>query len=97
MLDPHRLHLFYKLMAEDAVAIAQQILRRAVPRKGFPKLVSGPLRSGMCCHCEVNDAPTLKGQHQEHVQDLEANRGHGEEIDGDEAFEMILQERSPGL
>jgi hypothetical protein len=46
LLDSYGLHLFDKLMAEDAVAIAQQILRCSVPRKCFLKLVSGPLGLG---------------------------------------------------
>src|SRR3954453_17834063 len=50
LLDSHSLHLFYELMAEDAVAITQQILGCALPRKGFPELVSSPLGSRMRCH-----------------------------------------------
>jgi hypothetical protein len=39
--------LLYELRAEHVVAIAQQILRRTVPRKSFPKLLSGRLDAGM--------------------------------------------------
>jgi hypothetical protein len=34
----------------------------------------------MRCDCEVNDARMLMRQHQEDVQDLKANRGHGQEF-----------------
>ena len=37
------------------------------------------------------------GQHQKHVKDLETDRRHREEIDGDQLLGMILQERAPGL
>ena len=37
------------------------------------------------------------GQHQKYVKDLKTDRGHGEEIDGDQLLGMILQECPPGL
>jgi hypothetical protein len=37
------------------------------------------------------------GEHQEHVQDLEPDGRHGEEIDGCRALEVILKERAPSL
>src|SRR4051812_2475588 len=43
LLDSHRLHLLDEVMAEDPVAISQQVTRSAVPRKRFPELMSGPL------------------------------------------------------
>ena len=97
MLDAHRLHLIDELVTEDTVTIAQQIERCSFPGERFPELVSCPLSSRMCCDREVNDAPTFMSQHQEHIQNLKANRGHGEEIYGNEALQMILQERAPGL
>src|SRR3982750_3352723 len=59
--------------------------------------MSGPLRGRMGGHGEVNHAPALMGQHQKHVQGLKPNGRHREEVYGNEALEMILQERSPGL
>ena len=37
------------------------------------------------------------GQNQKHVKDLKTDRGHGEEIDGDQLLGVILQECAPGL
>src|SRR5205807_8359346 len=37
------------------------------------------------------------GQHQKHVKDLETDRGHGEEVDGDQLLGVILQKCAPGL
>ena len=37
------------------------------------------------------------GQDQKHVKDLEADSGHGEEVDGDQLLGVILQECAPGL
>jgi hypothetical protein len=37
------------------------------------------------------------GQHQKHVKDVEADRGHREEVDGDQLLGMILEKRVPRL
>jgi hypothetical protein len=37
------------------------------------------------------------GQNQENVKNLETDRGHGEEIDGDQLLGMILKECPPAL
>ena len=97
LLNAHSLHLIDELMAEGTVSIAQQMPRCGVPRERFAQLVSRPLGRRMCCDREVKDAPTFMRQHQEHIQNLKPNGGHGEEIDGDKALQMILQERAPGL
>ena len=45
----------------------------------------------------MQDAPALVRQHQKHVQDLEPNCRHDEEIDRHHRFQVIVQERPPGL
>src|SRR4051794_12137367 len=97
LFDTHRLDLVDEITAEDAVTIAQQELRRAVPRKSFPKLVRSPLGSGMCSHREVNDAATLVCQHQEDVEDLKPDCRDGEEVYGHKGLEMVLEEGPPSL
>ena len=39
----------------------------------------------------------LMRQHQKHVQDLEPDRRHDEEIDRHQCFQVIIEERPPGL
>jgi hypothetical protein len=97
LLDARRLHLVHELKAEHMVTIAQQIARCSFLGERFPELVSRPLSRRMCCDRKVNDALTLMRQHREHVKNLKANGRHGEEIHGNEALQMILQERSPSL
>jgi hypothetical protein len=84
-------------MPENPISVAQQITRRALPWKRFAELVSSPFDSRMRRHGEVNDAPTLVRQHQKHVQDLESDRRHREEVDGYKAVDVILEESPPGL
>src|SRR5207247_3564704 len=68
-----------------------------VKRKRFPQLLCRPLRSWVGGHSEVQDATPVMGQYQKHVEDLETDRGHGEEVDGDQLLGVILQECAPGL
>ena len=44
---------------------------------------------------EVNDAPRVMSEHEEHEQNAESNGGHREEVDGDQALEVIIEERPP--
>ena len=39
---------------------------------------------------EVQYAPPLMGQHQEHVQNLEADSWHGEEVDRDKLLDVVV-------
>src|SRR3954451_22953978 len=47
LFDAHRLYLIDEVLPEDSITIAQQILGRAVPGKGFPQLLGCPLRGRM--------------------------------------------------
>jgi len=74
LFDAHCLHLIDEVLPEDSIPIAQQILWRAVPRKGLPQLLDRPLSGRMCGHCKVHDSSALMRQHQKHIQDLKPDR-----------------------
>jgi hypothetical protein len=84
-------------MAEDRIAVAQEVAGELSKGKSLPQLLGGPLRGRVSGNIEVQNAPSVMGQDQKHVKDLEANRGHGEEIDGDQLLGMILEEGAPSL
>ena len=46
---------------------------------------------------KVQDGPAFVRQHQKHVEDLEPDRGHDEEIHRYHRFQVIVEERPPGL
>ena len=48
-------------------------------------------------HIEVQNAPPVMGQYQEHVKNLETDGGDSKEVDRDQLLDVILQERAPGL
>src|SRR5215472_4952091 len=63
LLDPLRFHLIYELLAEDLVAVAEQVARCSVPRERFAQLLRCPLGSRMLRHREVENAPAVVSQH----------------------------------
>jgi hypothetical protein len=90
-------HLVLEVLAEDGIAVAQQVAWELVEGKGLPQLLSRPLRGRVRGHLEVNNTTTVVGQNQKHVQDLETEGGHGEKVDGDQLPEVIVQEGAPSL
>ena len=44
---------------------------------------------------EVENVLTLVGQHQKDIQDMKPDRRHGEEVDGDKAFDVVFEECPP--
>jgi len=100
--DAHISHLFSELVAEDSIAVAQQIARELGEGKCFPQLLSRPLRGRVGGNVKVQNATAVMGQNQENVKNLKADRGHREEINGESAGinrsevgdERALRERS---
>ena len=50
--DAHVSHLFSEVIAEDSIAVAQQVARELGKGKGLPQLLSGPLRGRVGGHIE---------------------------------------------
>jgi hypothetical protein len=82
---------------KNSVTVAEQEAWELVKGKCFPQLLCGPLRGRMSGHIEVQDATSVMGQHQKHVEYLEADRRHREEVDRNQLLRVILQECAPGL
>src|SRR6516164_8642566 len=78
-VDAHVSHLFSKVIAEDSIAVAQQVTRELVEGKGLPQLLSRPLGGGVGRHIEVNNATSVMGQYQKHVKNLETDGGHSKD------------------
>jgi len=84
--------LFAELLAIDSIAISQQISRRGINRKGFEHLLCCPFRRWMCCDVEVHDASSIVCEDNKNEEDFEPNGVDGEEVDGRELRNVILEE-----
>src|SRR6516165_3827775 len=45
----------------------------------------------------MQNAPPVVRQHQNHIQDLEADRRHRKKVNGNHGFHVVVQEGPPGL
>jgi hypothetical protein len=79
------------------IVVPQQVTRELVKGECLPQLLSSPLRGWVGGHIGVQNATPVMSQLEEHVKDLEADRGHREEVDGDQLLSMILQKCAPSL
>jgi hypothetical protein len=79
-VDAHPFRHLAEFQPVRAVAIAQQIPRRMVPRKCLQKLSGGPLCRGVCGHRKMHQTSTVMAENHEREQQLERDGGHDEEI-----------------
>jgi hypothetical protein len=86
-----------ELLTVDSVTIPKQIDGGGVVWEGVDELLGRPGGGRMLRDVEVDDAPAVVGEDDEDEEDAEANGGHGEEVDRDEAADVIGEERPPGL
>jgi hypothetical protein len=96
-LDLQALHAVAEVLAIDLVAIAQEVGRRGVVRERGDDLLGGPDSGGMLGDIEVDDPPAMVGKDDEDEQDAQPRGGHGEEIDGNQVPDMVVEECPPGL
>src|SRR5215813_941095 len=96
-VDTQASHLSPEGIAEDSIAVAQQVTWKLVKGERFSQLLSGPLRGWVGSHIAVDNATAVVGRHQKHVKNLEANGRHSKEVDGHQLLQVILQEGAPSL
>ena len=88
-------HTPLKPRAIHSIPIAEKVLRDRGPGKGLDELLGGPLGGWMLGHIEVNHFPSVVGQHNQHEEDLDPDRGHGEEVEGHKLRHLGFEEDPP--
>src|SRR5215831_8628706 len=95
--DIHCGDLVAELLAIDSISISQQISRRGIKRKGFEHLLRRPFRRWMSGDVEVHDASSIMCKDNKDEKDFEPNGVDGEEVDGRELRNVIVEECAPRL
>ena len=96
-LDANRLNPLLKLFAVYPVTIAKKVPRLTVVREGVDNLISGPAGGRMVRYVEMCYSPAIMGQNNEDKQDPKSCGGNQEKVDGNQVFDMIVQESAPCL
>jgi hypothetical protein len=86
-----------ELFAINSVTIAKKVARFAAVREGLDNLITGPTGGRMVRYVEMNDTPAIMRQNEQDKEDSEGGRGNNEKVDGNQVFDMIVQERAPFL
>src|SRR5215831_14587764 len=95
--DIHYGDLVAELLAIDSISISQQISRCRIKRKGFEHLLRRPFSRWMSCDVEVHDTSAIVCEDNKNEEDFEPNGVDGEEVNGRELRNVILEERPPRL
>ena len=95
--DSHALHALPERVTVDAVPIAEEVGRRGVVWEGVHDLLGRPVCGGVLGDAEVDDAPAMVSEHEEHEEHPQARGGDREEIEGDQVPDVVGEERAPGL
>ena len=87
----------HEIGAIDAIPVPKQITRWSSKRKGFDHFLGGPGGGGSLGDVEVKHFAPLMGQDQEDIKHPKCGRRDGEEIDCDQLFSVVVEERLPRL
>jgi hypothetical protein len=96
-LDPKALHCVNHIATEVCAAIKDQVSGRGIKRECLTQLMNHPGARRVLCHIEVKDVPPVVRNHEEAVENAEAQCWHREEIHRCNCFSMIAQKRRPSL
>ncbi len=96
-LDAHVRDSFPEDLARCPIAISDQKPRDFVKRERFDHLLRRPLGCRVSCYVEVNDFPAAVTEHDKGDEYSKCGRRDGEEVDGNDVGQMVIQKRSPSL
>ncbi len=80
---------------EFRIAVEDDVTIWACFGKRFPQLLHDPLGSRMAGHVAVQNLASCMLDDEETVEQLERNRRHGEKVERDDHFAVILQKGQP--
>src|SRR6266487_65526 len=86
-----------EVTAVNGIAITQQVAWLLSPGRGLDELPPDPGRRGVGRHVDMHQLASTMRDEDQHVQRLEGQRGHGEQIGRPQMMGMVAPERAPGL
>jgi hypothetical protein len=95
--DAHGAQSARKDAAIDPVAIADHVVRRFIPGKGFRDLACNPFGRRICCDVDPDHLFPSEPDDDEGIEQVEANSRDNEQVDGGDVRRVVTQEGSPSL
>src|SRR5215471_5617875 len=95
--QPQVTYAMVKLGRENAVPVMQQKTVAMIGRNRFPELLEGPLRCGMGCNIDMEEAPGRVLHQDKHVEEAKGGRDHHTKVTSDNTLSMIADKRPPAL
>ena len=80
LVNTHAFDTFDKVVAVDAVTVADEKTRDILIREGIDDLLGRPFGVGIGSHIEVDDSSPIVRQHEKDVQNTESVRRNREEV-----------------
>lgn len=96
-LDAHALDAISECPAVDSVTISNHESRRFVEGKSLDDLLCRSLGRWMRGHVEVDDLAAVAAKHQKREQKPKRGGRNGEEVNGDDVLDVVVEERTPSL
>ncbi len=75
--------------------VVDEVVRDVIEGERIAQLLRDPSRAWCSCRVGMDDSPPCVIDHDEDVQDVERDRGNGEEVHGGNALPVVLQEGLP--
>ncbi len=91
VFDAHILDALLKLLTVDRDAIPKEIPWRLIPWEGLDDLLCRPLRRWVFGDVEVDDAPALMSQQDEHEEHPALDGRHGEKTQATRSLTWLLK------
>jgi len=96
-LGAHTLDAMSERTAVDSVTISNHESRRFAERKGLDDLLCGPLYCRMSRDVEVDDLAAIVAKDYKREQDAKSRGRDGEEVNGYDVPDVVVEERTPSL
>src|SRR6266404_8393494 len=83
--------------AIDPVAIADQVVRSLIPRKGLRYLTCNPLRGRVWCDVDPDEVSAAESNDDEGIEQVGTDSWNNKQVHGGNVWRVVMQEGSPSL
>ena len=97
LFDAHAAKSFAYDVPVGAVAVADEEARCLMKRERLDQLLGRPSGRGIHRDVEVHHAAPIEAEDHEAVEDPECDGRHGEEVDGGDVFDVVVNEGPPRM